>query len=94
MLKETIPHCRSMLKRSLHNEYQQQNVTLSKARHPNENCSVGVTRCVRFQGIFTPPDGKGANFTVGANTIHPSGGIGPGKLGNTFQGKIGACLCG
>eukprot|EP00035_Acanthoeca_spectabilis_P010793 m.190660 g.190660 ORF g.190660 m.190660 type:complete len:365 (+) comp15130_c0_seq1:1692-2786(+) len=40
-------------------------------------------------GIFTPPPNKGANLSVGANLIHPGGGIGPSVLGNTFIGQLG-----
>ena len=41
-------------------------------------------------GIFTPPKGGGANFSMGANFIHNGGGIGPGRLGNKFVGLLGA----
>ena len=41
-------------------------------------------------GIFTPPTGGGANFSMGANFIHDGGGIGPGLMGNKFVGLVGA----
>ena len=40
-------------------------------------------------GIFTPPAGVGANFSMGANFIHDGGGIGSGHLGNEFVGLVG-----
>lgn len=33
--------------------------------------------------------GKGADLAVGANHIHPGGGVGPGVLGNIYVGLIG-----
>lgn len=41
-------------------------------------------------GIFTPPPGGGANFSLGANYIHQGGGVGPGFLSNKFVGLLGA----
>ena len=41
-------------------------------------------------GIFRPPAGAGANFSMGANFIHDGGGIGSGHLGNEFVGLVGA----
>ena len=41
-------------------------------------------------GIFTPPRGGGANFSLGANFIHPGGGKGTGMLGNKFVGLLAA----
>eukprot|EP01043_Picozoa_sp_COSAG02_P015888 COSAG02_NODE_687_length_18478_cov_23.093476_8_plen_471_part_00 len=41
-------------------------------------------------GIFTPPSGMGANFSMGANFIHDGGGVGSGHLGNEFVGLLGA----
>ena len=41
-------------------------------------------------GIFTPPFGGGANFSMGANLIHDGGGVGSGHLGNEFVGLLGA----
>lgn len=40
------------------------------------------------RGIFTPPTGGGANFSMGANFIHNGGGKGPGVLGNKFTGLV------
>ena len=40
-------------------------------------------------GIYTPPQGKGANFALGANYIHEGGGTGSGELSNSFVGRIG-----
>ena len=43
-----------------------------------------------YGGIFRPPAGAGANFSMGANFIHDGGGTGSGHLGNEFVGLIGA----
>ena len=40
-------------------------------------------------GIYTPPQGKGADFALGANYIHEGGGTGGGELSNSFVGRIG-----
>lgn len=40
-------------------------------------------------GIFAPPLGGDANFSVGAHYIHPGGGVGPSVIGNRYEGKIG-----
>ena len=40
-------------------------------------------------GSYTPPQGKGANFALGANFIHNGGGTGTGVLSNSFVGRIG-----
>ena len=41
-------------------------------------------------GIFRPPAGGGANFSMGAKFIHHGGGKGAGVLGNKFTGIVGA----
>jgi len=40
-------------------------------------------------GIFTPPPGAGADLAVGANYVHPGGGVGPKVLANAFHGDVG-----
>ena len=42
------------------------------------------------RGIFKPPVGGGANFSMGANFIHIGGGKGKGMLENKFTGLVGA----
>lgn len=39
-------------------------------------------------GIYVPPAGAGCDFALGANLIHPGGGVGPAVLGNTWQGRL------
>ena len=40
-------------------------------------------------GIFKPPAGGGANFSIGANFVHPGGGKGAAILSNKFVGLLG-----
>jgi hypothetical protein len=40
-------------------------------------------------GIYRPPPGAGANFSIGANFIHPGGGKGAEVLSNKFVGLLG-----
>eukprot|EP00040_Diaphanoeca_grandis_P039957 m.260737 g.260737 ORF g.260737 m.260737 type:complete len:300 (+) comp40529_c0_seq1:93-992(+) len=43
-------------------------------------------------GIFTPPKGQGAAFTVGSNVVHVGGGSGPGHIANKYKGLIGGLV--
>ncbi len=39
-------------------------------------------------GIYSPPQGMGADFAIGRNLIHEGGGIGPAKISNMFEGRV------